>query len=420
MEEKNLSRQAMSHERQLKNYISTFPDYMQKYFTENPSSSTLNTLYNYALDMNAFMQYMRRTERSLRHTESRDFPLSVFEHFTSYDAQSYLVTLELGQARNTVSRKYTSLVSFFKYLNVTGQIDNFPFLTVTRPKPTKGDINIYLSDKQISRVLNGTLKSTRYLVKNEDGTHASLPITTAVRFKKEKTAYRNYAILMAFTHTGINVSELIALNLNDVHFDEGYFSVVRKDGKRKAVYFDQKTADALRLYLNGDKLPEDLLRKYPDFRNISDFCRIYMAAADIERRAAREYSRDDDEFLGDIERIARWHRKRGREALQAAPGENALFISIRGTRMSVRMVEVMVREMVMTYLPDLPYGNKITPSRLRASYAANAVTAGEDPLWAARQMGVQKVELPDLVKTELVRQAKDRFTSRNLREDDKQ
>ena len=35
-------------------------------------------------------------------------------------------------------------------------------------------------------------------------------------------------------------------------------------------------------------------------------------------------------------------------------------------------------------------------------------------------MGVQKVELPDLVKTELVRQAKDRFTSRNLREDDKQ
>ena len=144
MEEKNLSRQAMSHERQLKNYISTFPDYMQKYFTENPSSSTLNTLYNYALDMNAFMQYMRRTESSLRHTESRDFPLSVFEHFTSYDAQSYLVTLELGQARNTVSRKYTSLVSFFKYLNVTGQIDNFPFLTVTRPKPTKGDINIYL------------------------------------------------------------------------------------------------------------------------------------------------------------------------------------------------------------------------------------------------------------------------------------
>ena len=362
MEEKNLSRQAMSHERQLKNYISTFPDYMQKYFTENPSSSTLNTLYNYALDMNAFMQYMRRTESSLRHTESRDFPLSVFEHFTSYDAQSYLVTLELGQARNTVSRKYTSLVSFFKYLNVTGQIDNFPFLTVTRPKPTKGDINIYLSDKQISRVLNGTLKSTRYLVKNEDGTHASLPITTAVRFKKEKTAYRNYAILMAFTHTGINVSELIALNLNDVHFDEGYFSVVRKDGKRK--------------YLNGDKLPEDLLRKYPDFRNISDFCRIYMAAADIERRAAREYSRDDDEFLGDIERIARWHRKRGREALQAAPGENALFISIRGTRMSVRMVEVMVREMVMTYLPDLPYGNKITPSRLRASYGR----------WASRRL----------------------------------
>lgn len=418
--EKNLSRQAISHERQLKNYVSTFPDYMQKYFTESPSGAALNTLYNYALDMNAFMQYMRRTESSLRHTESRDFPLSVFQNFTAYDAQSYLMTLELEQARNTVARKYTSLVSFFKYLNVTGQIDNFPFLTVTRPKPTKGDINIYLSDKQISRVLNGTLKSTRYLVKNADGTHVSLPITTAVRFKKEKTAYRNYAILMAFSHTGINVSELIALNINDIHFDEGYFSVVRKDGHRKAVYFDQETADALCLYLQGDKLPDDLLRKYPNFRSISDFCRIYMSTVDIERRAAREYGRDDDEFLGDIDRIAKWHRKRGREALLASPSEKALFISRRGTRMSVRMVEIVVREMVMTYLPDLPYGNKITPSRLRASYAANAVSAGEDPLWAARQMGVQKVELPDSVKTELVRQARDRFTSRNVRENEHQ
>ena len=59
--EKNLSRQAISHERQLKNYVSTFPDYMQKYFTESHSGAALNTLYNYALDMNAFMQYMRRT-----------------------------------------------------------------------------------------------------------------------------------------------------------------------------------------------------------------------------------------------------------------------------------------------------------------------------------------------------------------------
>ena len=58
------------------------------------------------------------------------------------------------------------------------------------------------------------------------------------------------AILSLFLGTGIRISELVGLNIEDIDFDSNAFTVVRKSGHSTILYFSDEVADALKKYLN--------------------------------------------------------------------------------------------------------------------------------------------------------------------------
>ena len=134
-------------------------------------------------------------------------------------------------------------------------------------------------------------------------------LTPAQLRNHAKTKLRDVAIVTLLLGTGIRVSECVGLNLTDIDFKNNKIRVVRKGGNEDIVYFSEEVAHALSDYLELD-----------------------------------------------------------RANLQPAPGhEDAVFISLKNQRLTVRSVERLVKK----YASNVTTLKKITPHKLRSTYGTN-------------------------------------------------
>ena len=69
----------------------------------------------------------------------------------------------------------------------------------------------------------------------------------------EKTKERDLAIITLLLGTGIRVSELVGLNVDDVDFRNNGLHLIRKGRKEMTVYFGNEVADALEQYMEGSR-----------------------------------------------------------------------------------------------------------------------------------------------------------------------
>lgn len=144
----------------------------------------------------------------------------------------------------------------------------------------------------------------------------------------EKTRDRDLALVTLLLGTGIRISECIGLDLNDVDFDNDRIKVTRKGGNEAYVYFGSEVREAL----------EDYYRK--------------------------------------------------RCSLTAATGhENALFLSNRMTRMTVRNAEILVKK----YAKAAVSLKKITPHKLRSTYGTQLYKETGDIYLVADVLGHKDV-----------------------------
>ena len=141
------------------------------------------------------------------------------------------------------------------------------------------------------------------------------------------TYMRDSAILTLFLGTGIRISELVGLNNEDIDFKTNSFVVTRKGGNQAILYFSEEVADALRRYL--------------------------------------------DEKRGDAEKMK----------------DNALFLSLRNRRISVRAVEILVAKYAKICTPL----KKITPHKLRSTYGTNLYQETHDIYVVADVLGHRDV-----------------------------
>ncbi len=135
---------------------------------------------------------------------------------------------------------------------------------------------------------------------------------------------RDLAILTLLLGTGIRISECVGLDINDVDFDKSLIKVVRKGGYEAYVYFGDEVSEALNEYL-------------------------------IERKAKTP----------------------------AAGHENALFLSNRNSRITVRNVEIMVKKYASIVTPL----KKITPHKMRSTYGTNLYQESGDIYLVADVLG---------------------------------
>ena len=173
----------------------------------------------------------------------------------------------------------------------------------------------------------------------------------------KKTKVRDLAITTLLLGTGIRVSECVGLDIKDIDFNNDRVNLVRKGGSESFVYFGEEVRDALLDYLE-------------------------------ERQ----------------------------KMLPLEGHENALFLSNRMQRISVRNVEVLVKK----YAAASVTAKKITPHKLRSTYGTQLYKETGDIYLVADILGHKDVNTTKkhyaALEEERRRRAKDVVILREKRE----
>ena len=138
-----------------------------------------------------------------------------------------------------VFRKMSALRSFYGYFYKRQLIEKNPTLLVDMPK---------IREKEIIRLEADEVASLLDFVE-----HGGDHLTGQKRAYYEKTKERDLAIITLLLGTGIRVSELVGLNVDDVDFRNNGLHLIRKGRKEMTVYFGNEVADALEQYMEGSR-----------------------------------------------------------------------------------------------------------------------------------------------------------------------
>jgi len=218
----------------------------------------------------------------------------------------------LGRTRASAARKLAATRTFLRYLRHEGLIDDDPGALVATPKR---DVRMpaHLSEQEIVALIGAA------------------PDTTPL-------GRRDRAILELFYASGLRLSELVGLDLEDVNLSGRMLRVLGKGRKERLVPFNTSAAKAIRAYLNDR---EALVRGGQGGRDRQD--------------------RQDSRLSSP--RPSGPSRQR-----------HALFVNYRGGRLTVRSVDRLVRR----YVAATSARMGISPHALRHSFATHLLQRGAD------------------------------------------
>ncbi len=179
---------------------------------------SLHTVRAYKKDLEEFFNYSKREPDKIEMMDIRGFIAEQIKH---------------GLNKTTVSRRLSSLRSFFKYMNREGYLRSNPAKLVSTLKRSKLLPNFLSVDEVFS------------LVEGPKGI-GFIPA-------------RDKAILELLYSSGLRVSELTGLNTDDINIKECMIKIKGKGKKERIVPVGSKAIDAIKSYLI-----ERVLRKSKD------------------------------------------------------------------------------------------------------------------------------------------------------------
>lgn len=183
--------------------VKDFINYLE--FEKNFSK---HTVINYEKDLTMFFEVIKKDVSDISVNDVRDY--LAFLHDKKYSNAS-------------VSRKISSLKSFFKYLEASEVISSNPLALISNPKKEK-KLPSYLNYEDLEKLL-------------------SIPDVNT------KEGKRDALILELLYSTGIRVSELCNIKMADVNFSEHKILILGKGNKERYTYYGSKCDVLLRDYI---------------------------------------------------------------------------------------------------------------------------------------------------------------------------
>ena len=180
-------------------------------FVQNKNTQSKNTLRSYEKVLRDFDDYL----------ESENSSIKSLDKIT---ASNYIARLkENGLSNTTVKQRLSILNSFYNYLYINEEIAN-PFKKIKSPKKSKTLPDI-LSYEEIVKLMD------------------------SICLEDDK-GLRNKALLELMYSSGMRVSEVSSLKINDINFKRQSIFVNGKGSKDRIVYFNNTTLKALQNFMS--------------------------------------------------------------------------------------------------------------------------------------------------------------------------
>lgn len=227
----------------LRGLIKELPLFCSDFFRGIEPRTSSRTRIAYAYDLKIFFEYLKKENPLFKQVEVINIPIRVLDDIKPVDIEEYMEYLkyhstglrqDLMNKEAGITRKISSLKSFYNYYFRQERIQNNPAALVQLPKLHDKDI-IRLDADEVALLLDA-VEQGEHLTKSQLKYHA-------------KTKLRDLALLTLLLGTGIRVSECVGLNITDVDFKNGGIRIHRKGGKEVVVYFGEEVEISLLDYL---------------------------------------------------------------------------------------------------------------------------------------------------------------------------
>ena len=166
-----------------------------------------NTVDGYYRDLAAFFEYVKKTYKKIE----------------KKDITNYIMYISKDKNSKTVNRHIVSIRNYFKYLSRNGLISDNPCDDIVGLKMPKTVPHV-LNEDEINKLLD---------IKCENALD-----------------YRNKAMLELMYSSGLRVSELLSLEVNDIDFEMNAVRCFGKGSKERIVPLDDIATIALKNYIN--------------------------------------------------------------------------------------------------------------------------------------------------------------------------
>ena len=231
--------------------LSELPDFCALYFRAVEPTTSVLTRYGYAVDLRTFFRFLTSGQIDrFADKEITKLTLSDMELLSSLDIELYLEYVSLyrddaSENKRIVennerakSRKLSAIRALFKFLYKKSMIGTNCAALVDTPK---------LHEKAIVRLEANEVADLLDTAEQGSG------MTASQRRYHDATKVRDVAILSLFLGTGIRISELVGIDLNDIDFSKNEFVVTRKGGNQMTLAFGPEVASSLLEYLEVRK-----------------------------------------------------------------------------------------------------------------------------------------------------------------------
>ncbi|NLG83508.1 MAG: tyrosine recombinase, partial [Firmicutes bacterium] len=173
-----------------------------------------NTVESYARDLRQYFSYLTE-QKGLRSVQET----------TQATIVGYLLFLQAhGRSVATLSRTLAAIRAFYRFLTREGFLAHNPAVNLETPR----------QEKRLPRVLS--VEEIESLLAQPD--------------LKTPSGIRDRAMLEVLYATGLRVSELVSLTVEDVNLKEGYLRCLGKGAKERIIPLGSQAVKYLSLYLN--------------------------------------------------------------------------------------------------------------------------------------------------------------------------
>lgn len=299
------------------------PPFVRQFFITEENHLSGMTLYSYASQLKTFFEFLAANIPYFASKDIRAISTDDMGLLTDADIAEFLHDLRMPKKRKsnsgysvcsetTIMHYMVSLNRLFNYLAAHRYIRSNPVELIKRGRVKKKEI-VYL-ERDEKKDFMSVIESGEGLTNRQK------------KFHDLKTSKRDTAICMIFLDTGIRVSELVGMNINDINFTKHGIRVFRKGGNFDTVYMSDKAEEVLSDYLEN-----------------------------------------------------------GRPSYKPSDKEEAVFLNRSGSRISVRSVEKLVKKYMLSSVPDK--ADRITPHKLRTTFAENMLLKTGDVEKVQKLMG---------------------------------
>jgi site-specific recombinase XerD len=247
---------------------------------------------------------------------SKENPDDDFYNVNIETIESYLISMETSMQKDgSVKRintdiqaaRWSGLKNFYDFLVKRGYMKINPVEQTSRPNTSNNEHSVtYLTKQEIKKIMACIDQNT-----------------------SETKKLRDKAIVGLGLGTGLRISALIGINLEDIDWENGVIHVVEKRNKIRAISIGENTQELLKAWIK--------------------------------------------------------ERNKNTENLNTT----ALFVSQKNNRMSVDAVSDLLKK----YTNQAGISKKITPHRMRSSAATNMAAAGVSIQAIAKQLGHSNINI---------------------------